>query len=63
MNALVLLEALRRSGRELTRGRLIGTLRQPEACAPGMDLDYAQRLTGSRFVELVQVTHDGRFVR
>ena len=29
-----------------------------------MDVDYAANgLTGSRFVELVQVTHDGRFVR
>lgn len=64
LNALVLLEALRRSGRELTRGRLFGTLRQLKMRSAGMDLDYTLNgLTGSRFVELVQVTHDGRFVR
>lgn len=64
LNALVLLEALRRSGRELTRGRLFGTLRSLKMRSAGMDLDYTLNgLTGSRFVELVQVTHDGRFVR
>jgi len=64
LNALVLLEALRRSGRELTRARLIGVLRSLRMRVSGMDLDFAANgLTGSRFVELVQVTHDGRFVR
>lgn len=64
LNALVLLEALRRSGRELTRSRLIGTMRSLKMRTAGMDLDYAANgITGSRFVELVQVTHDGRFVR
>ena len=64
VNALVLLEALRRSGRELSRSRLIGALRNLRMRVAGMDLDYAANgLTGSRFVELVQVTHEGRFVR
>lgn len=64
LNALVLLEALRRAGRELTRSRLIGTLRTLKMRVAGMDLDYAANgITGSRFVELVQVTHEGRFVR
>lgn len=64
LNALVLLEALRRSGRELTRSRLIATMRGMKMRVAGMDLDYAASgVTGSRFVELVQVTHDGRFVR
>jgi branched-chain amino acid transport system substrate-binding protein len=64
LNALVLLEALRRSSRELTRSRLIATMRGMKMRVAGMDLDYAASgVTGSRFVELVQVTHDGRFVR
>ena len=64
LNALVLLEALRRSGRELTRARLLAVLRGLKMRVAGMDLDYAANgVTGSRFVELVQVTHEGRFVR
>ena len=64
LNALVLLEALRRSGRELTRPRLLATLRGMKMRVAGVDLDYAANgVTGSRFVELVQVTHEGRFVR
>ncbi len=64
LNALVLLEALRRSGRELTRPRLLATLRGMKMRVAGVELDYAANgVTGSRFVELVQVTHEGRFVR
>lgn len=64
LNALVLLEALRRSGRELTRPRLLATLRGMRMRSAGVDLDFtANGITGSRFVELVQVTHEGRFVR
>lgn len=64
LNALVLLEALKRSGRELTRPRLLTTLRSMKMRVAGVDLDYAANgVTGSRFVELVQVTHEGRFVR
>lgn len=64
LNALVLLEALRRSGRELTRPRLLATMRSMKMRVAGVDLDYAANgVTGSRFVELVQVTHEGRFVR
>jgi ABC-type branched-subunit amino acid transport system substrate-binding protein len=64
LNALVLLEALKRSGRELTRPRLLATLRSMKMRVAGVDLDFAANgVTGSRFVELVQVTHEGRFVR
>lgn len=64
LNALVLLEALRRTGRELTRARLHATLRALKLRLAGMDLDFgAGGVTGSRFVELVQVTREGRFVR
>jgi hypothetical protein len=63
LNALVLLEALRRSGRELTRSRLLSTLRSTKMRAAGVDLDFSLNgVTGSRFVELVQMTQDGRVV-
>jgi ABC-type branched-subunit amino acid transport system substrate-binding protein len=64
LNALVLLEALRRTGRDLTRARLHATLRSLKLRLAGMDLDFGTGgVTGSRFVELVQVTREGRFVR
>ncbi|MBX3603807.1 MAG: ABC transporter substrate-binding protein [Piscinibacter sp.] len=64
LNALALLEALRRTGRELTRPRLHATLRSLKLRLAGMELDFGTGThTGSRFVELVQVTREGRFVR
>ena len=64
LNALVMLEALRRTGRDLTRARLHATLRAMRYRVGGMDIDFTSGdPTGSRFVELVQVTQDGRFVR
>jgi branched-chain amino acid transport system substrate-binding protein len=64
LNARLLIEALRRTGRELTRARLHATLRGLRMRMAGMDLDFTgSQSTGSRFVELVQVTHEGRFVR
>jgi branched-chain amino acid transport system substrate-binding protein len=64
LNALVMLEALRRTGRDLTRARLHATLRALKIRLAGMDVDFTGgATTGSRFVELVQVSEDGRFVR
>ncbi|MEK8029777.1 ABC transporter substrate-binding protein [Ideonella sp. DXS29W] len=64
INALVLLEALRRTGRDLTRARFASTLRSLKMRVANMDVDFSLNgLTGSRFVELVQVTQDGRFLR
>jgi len=64
LNALALLEALRRTGRDLTRARLHATLRGLKMRLGGMELDFgAGSNTGSHFVELVQVTREGRFVR
>ncbi len=61
---LVLLEALRRAGRDLTRAKLFSAMRGLKMRVAAMDLDFTLNgLTGSRYVELVQVTHDGRFVR
>ena len=64
LNALVMLEALRRTGRDLTRARLHATLHALKFRLAGMDIDFTRGgLTGSNFVELVQVTETGRFVR
>lgn len=64
LNGLLLLEALKRCGRELTRARLHATLRALKLTLAGMHLDFTSGgHTGSRFVELVQVSVDGRFVR
>ncbi len=64
LNALVLVEALQRTGRELTRERLHATLRGFKTRVAGMPVDFSGgATTGSRFVELVQVTAEGRFIR
>lgn len=64
VNALVMLDVLKRTGRDLTRARLHATLRATRLRIAGMDLDFTgPSHTGSRFVELVQVTREGRFVR
>lgn len=64
VNALVLLEALKRTGRDLTRPKLHATMRAMKLRLGGMDIDFTGGgPTGSRFVELVQVAQGGRFVR
>jgi branched-chain amino acid transport system substrate-binding protein len=64
INAQVMIEALKRTGRELSRARLLATLRALKLRIAGLDLDFsAEGIAASRFVELVQVRHDGRFVR
>jgi branched-chain amino acid transport system substrate-binding protein len=64
VNALVMLDALKRTGADLTRPRLHASLRATRMRLAGMEVDLTgDNHTGSRFVELVQVTRDGRFVR
>jgi branched-chain amino acid transport system substrate-binding protein len=64
LSAQVLVEALRRCGRDLTRAKLHAALRGLKMRLAGMDIDFSSgQVTGSRFVELVQLTHDGRFLR
>ena len=64
LGALVMLEALKRCGRDLTRPRLHDTLRSLKLRLAGMDLDFsAGNHNGSRFVELVQVAQGGRLIR
>jgi ABC-type branched-subunit amino acid transport system substrate-binding protein len=60
----IAVEALRQAGRELTRERLHEALRKLKLTVGGMDVDFSQgRNTGSRFIELVSVRQDGKYVR
>jgi ABC-type branched-subunit amino acid transport system substrate-binding protein len=64
VNALVAIEALRRAGRDLTRARLHAALKAMKLRIAGMEIDFTGASnTGSRFIEMVRVTKDGRFLR
>jgi len=63
LNGLVLLEALRRAGRDLSRQKLHATMQSLKMRLGNMNIDFGGGSTGSRFVELVQVTHEGKFIR
>jgi branched-chain amino acid transport system substrate-binding protein len=64
INALVLAEGLRRAGRNLTRASLHAAMGSLKARIGGVDIDYSGGdATGSRFVELVHVSSQGRFLR
>lgn len=64
LNAQVMVQALERSGRDLTRQRLHAALQSLRLTLGGMSVDFGGGThTGSRFVELVAVSHGGRFVR
>jgi branched-chain amino acid transport system substrate-binding protein len=59
----VLVEALKRTPRDLSPARVHGAIRSLRGRIAGVDIDYTSTNTGSRFVELVQITGEGRFVR
>jgi branched-chain amino acid transport system substrate-binding protein len=64
LNGLVMIEALKRAGRDLTRARLHAALRAFKMRLAGMDIDFTSgSSTGSKFIEMVRVTPEGRFVR
>jgi len=64
INASVLIEALRRTGRNLTREALHSTMRSLKTTIGSIDVDFTNsRSTGSRFVDLVHVSPEGRFRR
>lgn len=64
VNAQVMIEALKRTGRELTRARLHATLKTMKLRLAGMDIDFTgSSNTGSRFIEMVRVTKEGKFLR
>jgi branched-chain amino acid transport system substrate-binding protein len=63
-NALVLIEALQRAGRTLTRPGLHTAMRSLRARWGSMDVDFTTPgASGSKLVELVYVTPTGRYVR
>jgi len=63
-NALVLIEALQRAGRALTRPGLHAAMRSLRARWGSMDVDFTTPgASGSKLVELVYVTPTGRYVR
>lgn len=62
--AQVVIDALKRCGRDLTRPKFAAALRQVKLRFGPMEVDFTRgRQTGSSFVELVQVRADGSFVR
>ncbi len=64
IDAQVVIEALRRCGKDVTRERFRTALRTMKARVAGLDVDFTGGgNTGSRFVELVQVRADGSFIR
>jgi hypothetical protein len=64
MSAKVLTDGLKRSGAELSRTRIHTAFRTLQLRYAGMDIDFiAGGHTGSRFVELVQIARNGRYVR
>ena len=61
---LVTVIEVSRTIRDLTRAKLLAALRALKMRVAGLDLDFSSGdIAASRFVELVQVRHDGRFVR
>lgn len=64
INAKVMVEALQLMGRELSREKLHAALRALKMKVAGVSIDFTGgRHTGSRFVELVQLRQDGKFLR
>lgn len=64
LDAQVMVEALRRCGGQASRARLQATLQVMQLYIAGMTVDFSRReLAGSRFVELVQLTGSGRYLR
>ncbi len=64
IDAQVVIEALRRCGKDLSRERFRTALKTMKTRVAGLDIDFTGAgNTGSRFVELVQVRADGTFIR
>lgn len=64
ISAQVVIDALKRCGKDLTRPKFAAALRQVKLRFGPMEVDFTRgRNTGSGFVELVQVRADGSFVR
>ena len=60
----VMVEALRQAGKDVSRARLHAVLKSLKTRVGGVDIDFSGgQHTGSKFVELVRVRPDGKFVR
>lgn len=63
VTARVMVEALYRCSTDLTSSRLHTVMSNMRWRHASLDLDFTQDGTGSRFVELVQLTEQGRYLR
>ncbi|WP_218509982.1 ABC transporter substrate-binding protein [Variovorax sp. dw_308] len=64
ISARILVQAMRAAGRDLTRASLHSSLRKLKTRVATLNADFTGgRITGSEFVELVQVRPDGKFLR
>lgn len=64
INGLILIEALKRSGPTPTRRSFHAAIRSIRGQVAGLQVDFtSESPTASRFVEIVHVTRQGRFVR
>ena len=64
INGLILLEGLKRCGQTLTRRTFHAAIRSIRGQVAGLQVDFtSESPTASRFVEIVHVTRQGRFVR
>lgn len=64
IDTMVMIEALRRAGRDPTRESPHGAMRSMKTRVAGMAFDFTgPSPTGSRFVELVHVRSGGRHLR
>lgn len=63
VTARVMVEALYRCSTDLTPSRLHTVMSNLRWRHAGLDLDFTQDGTGSRFVELVQLNEQGRYLR
>lgn len=64
INALILVDVLRRAGKDLSPAKLHATARRLRGRYGGLDVDFTgARNTGATFTELVYVTGAGRFTR
>jgi ABC-type branched-subunit amino acid transport system substrate-binding protein len=63
VTARVMVEALYRCSTDLSPSRLHTVMTNMRWRHAGLDLDFTQDGTGSRFVELVQLTEQGRYLR
>ena len=64
LTAKVMVEGLRRTGRDLTRDKFIDTMEKMDVDLGGFHVNYSQKNhAGSKFVDLTIIGRDGKFLR